>query len=188
MSHSGRRNRSSSLQLRLQKSDWWWNKATQITEQLSHTAFMCCIPANHNHEPLFIGVTLDTNLICIDRFLVVIQNLSSPNQQCLSHAPEWLNSFGEVVIQLLWLYFTETIHYVFFLELCSLFTLPLGYFHSELTAIGQLSSSFTDVRYVGPGVQLYHFFSALRKPQNSNIQEINFQCHLKNTVFSTSFM
>jgi hypothetical protein len=56
-------------------------QATQITEQLSHTEFVCCIPANDNHGPLFIGVTLDTNLICIDRFLVVIQNLDSPNQQ-----------------------------------------------------------------------------------------------------------
>jgi len=67
------------------------------------------------------------------------------------------------------------------------FTVPLRYFHPELTAITQLSSLFINVRYVGPGVQLYHFFSALKKPQNSNnIQEINFQCHLKNTVFSNS--
>jgi len=37
-------------------------------------------------------------------------------------------------------------------------------------------------------VQLYHFFSALKKPKNSNnIQEINIQCHLKNIVFSNSF-
>lgn len=87
VSHSGRRNRSSSWQLRLRKSHWWWNKATQIIEQLPHTEFMCCIPANHNHEHLFIGVTLDTNLICIDRVLVVIQNLGSPNQHsvCLTH-------------------------------------------------------------------------------------------------------
>jgi len=87
VSHSGRRNRSSSWQLRLRKSDLWWNKATQIIEQLSHTVFICCIPANHNHEPLFTGVTLDTNLICIDKFLVVIQNLGSPNQHsiCLMH-------------------------------------------------------------------------------------------------------
>jgi len=32
VSHSGRRNRSSSWRLRLRKSDWWWKKATQITE------------------------------------------------------------------------------------------------------------------------------------------------------------
>lgn len=102
VSHSGRRNRSSSRQLGLRKSDLWWSKETQITEQLSLTVFICCIPANHNHEPLFTGVTLDTNLICIDRFSVVIQNLGSPNQHsvCL----------------------TDTIHHVSSLGFCSLFT------------------------------------------------------------------
>lgn len=86
VSHSVRRNRSSSWQMRPQKLDWWWNTATQIIEQLPHTEFVCCIPANHN-EPLFIGVTLGTNLIYTDRFLVVIQNLGGPNQHsvCLTH-------------------------------------------------------------------------------------------------------
>lgn len=139
VSHSGRRNRSSSWQIRLQKLDWWWNKATQIIEQLPHTEFIYCIPTNHNHGPLFIEVTLGTNLIYIDRFLVVIQNLGSPNQHSVCLAPEWLNSSGEVVIQLLWLYFTETIHHVPSLGFCSLFTPDLHY-HWVISILNRLQS------------------------------------------------
>jgi hypothetical protein len=65
------------------------------------------------------------------------------------------------------------------------FIVPLGYFHSKLTEITQLGSSPINVRYVGTCVHLYHFFSALIKPLNSNIQRSIFSVNWRIQYFLT---
>jgi hypothetical protein len=104
----------------------------------------------------------------------VIQNLSSPNECCVV-SRAWMTQqfWGNCHTVALIVFHSDHTSCVLSGILFIIhhwFTVPLGYFHSGLTAITHLGSSTINVRYVGTGVHLYHFFSALRKPLNSNIQ------------------